>query len=140
MADQLPKAPDQFDRELDFGWMGKAMLGIVAITIAAFVGIWLFSGVLEDYLARGDEQSSPLFAPGQTTVPPKPHLQIESYTDWTEMKSAQDHELNSYGWVDRGEGRVRVPVQDAMDQIAAHGLPNFEATGDGTLITPEATN
>ena len=140
MADQLPKAPDQFDRELDFSWMGKAMLSIVLITIVAFLGIWPFSGALRNYLARGDKQSSPLLAPGQTTLPPEPHLQIESYTDWSEMKAAQDHELNSYGWVAESQGRVRVPVQDAMDQIAAHGLPNFEATGDGTLITPEATN
>ena len=53
------------------------------------------------------------------------------------MKEA---ELAREGWVEEREGRVRIPVQEAMDQIATHGLPSFEATGDGSLLTPEATN
>jgi hypothetical protein len=140
MADQLPKAPDQFDRELDFGWMTRAMLVIVVVMIVAFFGIWQLSGLLKSHLAAGDEETSPLLAPGQTTQPPEPHLQVESYADWAEMKSAQDRELRSYSWVDKKEGRVRIPVQAAMEQIALHGLPSFEATGDGTLLTPEASN
>jgi hypothetical protein len=58
---------------------------------------------------------------------------VESYTDWAEMKSAQDHELSTYGWEDRETGRVRIPVEEAMAEIATHGLPEFMPTGDGTL-------
>jgi len=140
MADQLPRSPDQFDRELNFGWINKFMIGLVVLTLVAFLGIWQLTGPLKSYLASGDAEDSPLLEPGQTALPPEPHLQIESYADWAEMQTAQDLELASYGWVEEREGRVRIPVQEAMDQIATHGLPSFEATGDGSLLTPEATN
>jgi len=133
MAEQLPKSPDEFDRELDFGWITKFMLVIGGTAVAMFVAMWFLSGFLDQRLADAQPEGSPLLETGQTTVPPQPHLQIESYADWAEMKAAQDHELATYGWVDREENRVRIPVLDAMDQIAHDGLPVFEATGDGTL-------
>ena len=134
MAEQLPKAPDQFDRELDFSWIFKFM-GVIAVTaIVMFVAMWYMSGFLDQRLADAQPDGSPLLERGQTTVPPEPHLQTESYADWAEMKTAQDHELSTYGWVDRDAGRVRVPVEDAMHRIASEGLPRFEPTGDGTLI------
>lgn len=136
MADQLPRTPDQFDRELDFSWILKFMSVIAVVTIVMFFGMWALSGFLDDRLAEveASRDTSPLLQPGETTVPPRPHLQTGSYTDWAAMKAAQDHELATYGWVDRGEGRVRVPVETAMDAIAHDGLPTFEATGDGTLV------
>jgi hypothetical protein len=140
VADQLPESPDQFDRELDFGWINKFMIGLTVLVVVSFVGLWLLSEPLKNYLASGDAEDSPLLAPGQTVLPPQPHLQVESYADWAEMETAQDLELDSYGWVEEGAGRVRIPVQEAMDQIAEHGLPSFESTGDGSLLTPEATN
>jgi hypothetical protein len=137
MADQqLPKAPNQFDRELDFPWIIKFLSVIGVVTIVMFVGMWLLTGYLDNRLAEVEatRDTSPLLAPGQTTVPPKPHLQSEPYGDWARMKAAQDRELSTYGWVDRESGRVRVPVDEAMAEIAEHGLPSFEATGDGTLV------
>ena len=140
MADQLPRSPDQFDRELNFRWINRFMIGLTILTVVVFVGLWQLAGPLKNYLASGDAEDSPLLAPGQTALPPEPHLQVESYADWAEMETAQDMELDGYGWVDEREGRVRIPVQEAMDRIATHGLPSFEATGDGSLLTPEATN
>ena len=133
MADQLPKAPDQFDRELDFAWIWKFMGVIGFVTVAMFVAMWFFSGMLDQRLEAAQPEGSPLLQAGETTVPPMPHLQVESYADWAEMKAAQDHELATFGWVDREAGRVRVPVEEAMAAIAKDGLPVFEPTGDGTL-------
>jgi hypothetical protein len=133
MADQLPKAPDQFDRELDFPWIWKFLGVIAAVTVAMFVAMWFLSDFLDGRPAVTLSEGSPLLQAGQTTVPPEPHLQVESYTDWAEMQQAQDHENATYGWVDREASRVRVPVAEAMDEIARRGLPVFEPTGDGTL-------
>ena len=133
MADQLPKAPDQFDRELDFPWIWK-FLGVIAfVTVAMFVAMWFLSVALDERVGRSQPEASPLLQAGQTTVPPEPHLQVESYTDWAEMQAAQDRQNATYGWVDRDANRVRVPVAEAMDEIARRGLPVFEPTGDGTL-------
>lgn len=133
MAEQLPKAPDQFDRELDFGWITKFMIVIGVVTVVAFASMWYLGVFLDQRLADAQPEGSPLLERGQTTLPPLPHLQVQSYADWAAMKAAQDHTLATYGWVDQAEGRVRVPVRDAMAEIAAYGLPTFAATGDGTL-------
>jgi hypothetical protein len=133
MADQLPKAPDQFDRELDFSWIWK-FLGAIGLTaVVMFVAMWFMSDFFDKRLADAQPEGSPLLEVGQTTVPPLPHLQVESYTDWAEMRAVQDHENATYGWEDRETGRVRVPVDQAMAEIATHGLPEFAPTGDGTL-------
>ena len=138
MADQLPKAPDQFDRELDFPWIWKFLGAIAALTVVMFVAMWFLSDFLDERPTVARTDSSPLLEAGQTTLPPEPHLQVESYTDWAEMQAAQDHENATYGWVDRDANRVRVPVAEAMDEIARRGLPVFEPTGDGTLPEGEA--
>ena len=51
MAEQLPKTPDQFDRELDFSWIFKFM-GVIAVTaIVMFVAMWYLSGYFDQRLA-----------------------------------------------------------------------------------------
>jgi hypothetical protein len=35
----------------------------------------------------------------------------------------EDATLNSYAWVDRAAGIVRIPIDQAMDLVAASGLP-----------------
>lgn len=135
MAEQLPQRPDEFDRELDFGFIIKFMSVIAAVTVVVFLGMWLLSGFLENRLTRIEAtvDTSPLLEPGKTTTPPEPHLQTQPYADWAEMEASQNHVLATYGWEDESAGRVRIPVSEAMDEIARHGLPTFEATGDGTL-------
>jgi hypothetical protein len=31
--------------------------------------------------------------------------------------------LNTYGWVDKNAGKVRLPIDRAMDELAQKGLP-----------------
>jgi hypothetical protein len=39
---------------------------------------------------------------------------------------AQEHSLlDSYGWVEKDKGLVRIPIGDAMRIVAEHGLPRF---------------
>lgn len=135
MAEQLPRTPDQFDRELDFGWITKFMIVLALVTIASFVAMWYMGVFLDHRLADAEPEGSPLLERGVTTIPPLPHLQVESYTAWPAMKSEQDHVLSVYTWEDQSTGRVRIPVEQAMQDIAAHGLPRFKAVGDGTLTT-----
>ena len=37
--------------------------------------------------------------------------------------AAEEQELNSYGWVDAGNGITRIPIDRAMDLILEQGLP-----------------
>jgi hypothetical protein len=59
------------------------------------------------------------------TLPAKagPRLQISSAEDLKDFRTREDSELNSYGWIDRTAGVVRVPVDRAMDLLLQRGLP-----------------
>ena len=52
-----------------------------------------------------------------------PLLQIYPEKDLHGMQRANNLDLAGYGWMDRKEGVVRVPIDRAMDLVAERGLP-----------------
>ena len=62
------------------------------------------------------------------TLPPEPRLQVTAPMDLKQYKTAQDGILNSYGWVDRQAGVVRITVDRAMDLLLQRGFPVRTAT------------
>jgi hypothetical protein len=50
-------------------------------------------------------------------VPPPPRLQVYPREDLHEYLRAQQERLESYGWVSRPEGRVRIPIERAMEMV-----------------------
>ncbi|MDD5543167.1 MAG: hypothetical protein PHX83_08330 [Acidobacteriia bacterium] len=56
-------------------------------------------------------------------IPAAPRLEITETRDFQEFRATEDATLNSYGWVDRTHGVVRIPIDRAMSLLAARGLP-----------------
>jgi hypothetical protein len=55
---------------------------------------------------------------------PTPRLQIDNGDqDITDMHAREDLLLDHYSWVDRQQGKVRIPIARAMELVAQHGLP-----------------
>jgi hypothetical protein len=55
---------------------------------------------------------------------PKPNLQVDDdHAQMTASLARQNYELKSYGWVDRTNAIVRIPIDRAMDLLARRGLP-----------------
>ena len=48
----------------------------------------------------------------------QPHLELKDYC------ALQQQEVNSYGWVNKQSGVVRIPVDRAMDLVLQRGLPD----------------
>ena len=48
--------------------------------------------------------------------PPAPLLQVGGRQAMTEMRAREAELLDSYGWVDRGQGVVHIPIEQAIDQ------------------------
>lgn len=69
---------------------------------------------------------------------PKPDLQMDDdHAERVSLYKAQNDDLNSYGWVDRRNGVVRIPVDRAMDLILQRGLPsetNGNSVTDGSTL------
>jgi hypothetical protein len=62
---------------------------------------------------------------------PDPKLQISPRQDFRDFRAREEAELNSYGWINKTAGVVRIPVDRAMDLLAERGLPIR-----GSITTP----
>ena len=97
-------------------WVAGAFVTMLALT---FVGAWGLWRVAERHET---DQRAPLPPPMRVQMaPPSPRLQADVGEDENALRAQQQGELNSYGWVDRARGRARIPINRAMDLVAAGG-------------------
>lgn len=66
-------------------------------------------------------QQFPL-AVGQQKEPPAPRLQTQPFKDVYLLRQAENAQLESYGWVDKANGVVRIPIERAMELTMQRGL------------------
>jgi len=59
-------------------------------------------------------------------LPPAPRLQVAPALDLRQMRAAEEQVLDSYAWIDRSSGTVRIPISRAIDLLAGRGLPAGE--------------
>jgi hypothetical protein len=62
-------------------------------------------------------------AVGRSQEPPSPRLQTQPYKDVMQLKAEQRGVLNSYGWIDKANGVVHIPIDRAMQLTIERGLP-----------------
>ena len=58
---------------------------------------------------------------------PKPRLEVKGPVDLAAFRAAEEADLNSYSWVDRSSGTVRIPIDRAMQLLLERGLPDVGA-------------
>ncbi len=60
-------------------------------------------------------------------VPPEPRLQANPSEDLAAMKAEEDAILDHTGWVNREQGIVHIPIEEAIDRTLRRGLPSRTA-------------
>jgi hypothetical protein len=73
-------------------------------------------------------------------LPPQPRLQVQPVVDLDRERKEQEVLLNSYGWTDRTTGKVRIPIDRAMELIIERGLPTRPNTPPAEGATKEQKN
>jgi hypothetical protein len=96
-------------------WLAIAMVLSGGIVYGTF---WLFEGQTQTW--NQEVQNFPLAA-GQVRELPTPRLQTQPFKDVWQLKQGQRDKLDSYGWVDQGQGVVHIPIDDAMRIVAERG-------------------
>ena len=99
------------------GWVGLLAAVLVLSVVAALV---LFD-VFAEQAARRDPKVSPL-APAESQTPPEPRLVVHEHEDLVVVRKDEGELLDSYGWIDKGRGIVRVPIARAMELVVKEGL------------------
>lgn len=100
---------------------------LVAVTVGAMLILIAFFDALEWASAGADPEPAPMaFEPDRQ--PPQPRLQRLPTRELETLRAEERAVLESYGWVDRDEGIVRIPIERAMELIAERaGEPSGEA-------------
>ena len=67
---------------------------------------------------------------------PKPRLQRDDVQEMREQLYGEEAKLQSYGWMDKDSGEARIPIDRAMELVAARGL----AVRGAAAATPPAAS
>jgi hypothetical protein len=114
-------------------------LAFVGLFVATIVALVLMYRVLSGFTAREERASqpvSPLAASYGRQAPPEPRLQISPRDDLRRLHAREDALLHGYAWVDRQAGVARIPIDRAIELLAARGLPG----GAQVVPTPGAAD
>ena len=108
----------------------RAILGFGAGLLAVGIVIQLLMWLLFNFYTKQAAQiprAFPLSAAYQQQPPPEPRLQTHPQQDLRRLRAQEDAILEGYGWVDKGSGVARIPIEEAMKIVVQRGLPAREA-------------
>ena len=105
--------------------------GAALIVVAVFVHfiIWLMFLYFGAREGRAEVRHFPLAATEGNRLPPEPRLQTNPRQDLIDLRTSEDALLNGYSWVDKNQGIVRIPIDEAMKLAVQRGLPARQAAG-----------
>jgi hypothetical protein len=101
---------------------GAAIFG-VTLFVVLLVVIFGMRGLFAHF--ENTQPLGPETTPFNATreLPPVPRLQVDPKQDLARTREEQRQVLESYGWADQGTGKVRIPIDRAMDLLLQRGLP-----------------
>jgi hypothetical protein len=103
-------------------------IGLAVATVIIGIGVWLLFQFFTAREARTVFTEYPLAVQG-SRQPPEPRLQTTPRQDMNDLRAREDQLLNSYGWVDKEKGVVRIPIDRAMQLVVERGLPTRSESG-----------
>lgn len=157
--DEDPHGPGEphhtYDREIDLKSIAKWMIGLVGVTLIVQVLMWWLVEGMERFDAKRDPELTPIQQQVRQPEPPAPRLQVgqnfgktnsllneaeealdgpqSDLEDMRDMRADEDKVLGQPSWIDQGQGRVRVPIDVAMQVIVSRGT----AGGGAGTVTPQ---
>lgn len=107
-------------RDADIRSLTLSLAGLVVLIVLSLLAMgWMFRHLA----AREEGAGAAARVPTEREIPPAPRLQVAPAADLENLRRAEAAVLNSYGWVDRKAGVVRIPIERAMEILAERGLP-----------------
>ena len=92
-----------------------AAIGLAVVLLLVGVGQLL---LLRHYVGRATEEER-REAPAEARTPPEPRLLVDPRSALLELRAEEDALLHDYAWVNREAGIVRIPIERAIEVLAA---------------------
>jgi hypothetical protein len=100
-----------------------SLAGLAVVALVVFVLVVGIFRYFYDTDKTGEAQRQPV-------IPPEPRIEVAPYEQLQQMRAREEHIQNTYAWVDKSAGTVRVPVGRAIDMLAAKGLTSHNYLDD----------
>lgn len=117
-----------------------ALFTIAFLLLLSCIAIFIVITLMMRYFKAHE----PAVTAGQANIPatrikefPRPRLEVKPGASLTQLRAVEDVDLNSYGWIDRNAGTVRIPIDRAMQLLLDRGLPDV-GTGQTPLSLMQA--
>ncbi len=127
MVEPVAKQRGHETRDLNVravSWFALGLVMAFVVISAAVIGLYK---VFEHRHPSPDAPSRIALYPHM--IVPQPLLETHPAVDLEQFQTVEAAKLNSYGWVDKPAGVIRIPIERAMDLIVQRGLPT---RGPGT--------
>lgn len=139
---------DAFDRDINVRAVAYTVVGLALLVAISMVLMWWLGKDLKREEIAADPAPSPIPEATGRQIPPEPRLQGAPGSAFAErqgspelemrqMRAEEERVLDGYGWVDQAAGVARIPVERAVEILAAHGLPPVVTAPGDAPATPE---
>lgn len=121
-------------RDANGKWILGIVIGLLLSVVAAQLVLSRVKAGLEKTTSPTDRWAGARPAPTSVWAQASfPRLQVSPPADLKAFRVGEDKVLDTYGWVDRTAGVVRIPIERAMDLLANRGLPVRAGIGQSRL-------
>lgn len=128
-----PPAPGHETSDLGAKWVFAVIFGLLlCVVFLEFILGGLFRSLEKEALPI-DRWQPVAAATRPSNLPPPPRLQTSPAEDLKLFRAHEEEELNSYGWINKTAGVVRIPIEEAMNLVLQQGLPVRSATNQNKL-------
>jgi hypothetical protein len=128
-------ASQTFDREVNLkaiAWTVGILVGVALVVHVIIYGLIVGFNRFDD---KREPQPSPLAAANEQPPPPMPRLQTTPEGDMKQYREDEDRLLGQAQMLD--QGRVRIPIDLAMEIVAGRGLgPEVVGGTPGAAMQP----
>ena len=102
-------------KDVRLGFILK-LFGLIGGVLILLIGLatWLFPGELADRRFAGPFPDYPV-----------PRLQQSPPAEMRAFYASEMKQLNSAGWIDQAQGVVRIPIDQAMADVAREGIAGW---------------
>ncbi len=101
-----------------------AALLVMAGIVTAVATAGLFNVYFRHFVAS--EKAPPKISEERVDFP-QPRLEVTAPQELAKFREHEEHDLNTYGWIDHRNGVVRLPIDRAIELLSERGLPEAGA-------------
>ncbi len=112
----------------------------IGLAIGTIIVCFAVAGLFKVLAAanQADQRQPTTELPAAQSFPPGPRLQEKPWLELENLRKHEDQVLTTYGWADKNAGKVRIPIDRAMQIVIERGLPvrqEVAQAGTGKLRT-----